>query len=110
MFTKRSDMERIYWLHEVKPFKWKRHTLRYNRSNWDNIPKQEFRSFIVRIAIKERRSWPGAVRSHWRHKRTEAVKYFETKWGAVPEVMHGRHIPPNSIMFKSKGWAQWARS
>ena len=110
MFIRRSDMKRVIWLYKIVPLKVPSKPLRFKRGNWGGIPKREFRSFIVRIFIREKRSWPGAVRSYWRNKRYEAVRYFEEKWGAVPEAMRCRNVPPNRVLYKSKGWSEWARS
>jgi hypothetical protein len=107
MFIRRKDMKEIRWLREIIPLKLNNEPLRFRKSNWNNIPKQEYRSFIVRISIREKRSWPGPVRSYWRKRRNEAIHLFKTKWGAVPEAMQLHHVPPNRILFKSKGWRQW---
>ncbi|PHS66404.1 MAG: hypothetical protein COB09_02795 [Thalassobium sp.] len=107
---KRSDFEDIAWLYKIVPLKFPREPHRFRKGNWRNIGKREFRSYIVRISIREKRSWPGPVRSHWRKLRFEAIEYFEGKWGVVPEAMGRRVVPPNYILYKSDGWSQWARS
>lgn len=108
MFIKRADMKQIIWLHKIVPLKIQSKPLRLKRRNWGNIEKREFRSLIVRISIREKRSWPGAVRSYWRHMRFDAIRHFEENWSAVPKALRGWHVPPNRILYKSEGWSHWA--
>jgi hypothetical protein len=110
MFIKREDMEQIVWLHNIVPLNIKSKPFRLKRRNWGKIGKREFRSLIIRISIREKRSWPGPVRSYWRHMRYEAIHHFEERWGAVPAAMRSWHVPPNRVLYKSEGWSQWARS
>ena len=90
------------------PLSWGGHTLRYKEANWINIRKGEFRSYIVRLALRQRRSYPGPIRWYWRERRYRAVRYFESRWGQVPDVMKGRNIPPQNVIYKSKDWERWA--
>jgi len=107
---KRCDLENTNWLYEIEPLKVPSKPFSLNRTNWPKLSKRVFRSYIVRVSIREKRSWPGPVRSHWRKLRLEAVLFFENQWGPVPKAMKGHTVPPNYILYKSEGWAEWAIS
>ena len=105
---KRSDSNKK-WRFKVEPILTYSSPYKSYRLNWDNIERRVFRALLVRIALRERSSWPGAVRYYWRKKRLEAAKYYETKWGYVPPVLYQRHVPQGLALFRSEGWNKWAR-
>ena len=105
---KRKHSE-IKWRKKVEPILTYKSWYKSYKVNWGNIERRVFRGLLVRIALRERSSWPGPVKYYWRKKRFEAAKFYENKWGNVPPILFKRHIPLGTELFRTEGWRKWQK-
>ena len=81
---------------------------RFNEPRWNELQLRAFRTFMVLVVLRERRSWPGSVRNYWRRKRIRAAGYFQRRWGGVPPALFERSLPEQRALYQTEGWSQWA--
>jgi len=82
----------------------------WRRVNWGRLSRHQFHGLIAAICGRERQSVPGAVRSHWRRRRFEALRYYETHFGPAPVLLREWQLRRGPAFYQSPEYQAWSQS
>ncbi len=84
--------------------------LNWKKARWNFIPRPEFHGLIAGLAGLERSARAGAIRSHYRRRRLEAVAYYQRHFGQVPDILLERHLKAGRSFYGTTEYREWSLS
>lgn len=84
--------------------------LAYKKSNWLAVSRPSFHGIVAAVSGLERRSNPGAVRSHYRRRRLAALEFYARAFGPVPSLLLERHLRSGPAFYRTEQYKAWSVS